>query len=132
MTKKKMKDKSEEKVVANPAFREYVMSNAFVLTLSANQIGVLAAAVESGTDGYRLSGLVVSSLMRRGLIEIGHAKETKINGKVVATYIMYVPTLAGRLVYRLLLEAGLVYSPDHPMVVCPIDCTQEEWATAEG
>lgn len=111
----------------NAAFREYTTSSAFVITLSKNQVDALAHVVENGEGGCRLSGLVVSSLTRRGLIEISGSGETKIGGKVVGTYVLYRPTFAGKLMYRLLYEAGLISSNMHPIEVCPIDCTKEEW-----
>lgn len=92
----------------NNALREYATSNAFVLTLSKNQMDGLALAVEK--NGVQLSGTVANSLTRRGLIE--YKSKTKIVGDRTLTSWSFQPTFAGKIVYQLLVEAGMYAEQD--------------------
>lgn len=88
----------------NSAFREYATSSAFTLTLSKSQIEALGLVVERGS--LRLtSGVGVNGLLRRGLVE--RTSTTKQKGDCVITEWWFGPTLTGKLVYQLLVEAGM-------------------------
>ncbi len=88
----------------NSTFQEYATGQAFVLTLTKNQIDSLRLVVEHGTAN--LNDVSGRGLLRRGLIE-PVSIEKKWGDKSLVSW-THRPTLAGRFLYQLLSEAGFV------------------------
>lgn len=91
----------------NPAFREYVTSTAFNLTLCKTHISALSAIANNNRDAGVNMGLfvpAVNGLIRRGLV-IHHMPE-KLEFKPFNQ--VFEITRAGELVLDLLREAGII------------------------
>lgn len=92
--------------MSNPRFRAHVTSSAFALTLSAPMIAMLHLIKECGYNTpegmVELHSTTVSSLERRGLIELG--LEAKDSCDVIAWKL----TRAGELAYEMCAIAGLL------------------------
>lgn len=100
----------------NVAFSEYVTGTTFALTLARSHIEALKAVIEG--DSVNMLTLprfvpAAHGLIRRGLIQ--HFAEDVPKEHADHAWLKkrygYAPTEAGRLTYKLLVEAGLIIPP---------------------
>lgn len=103
----------EETLGTNEAFRSYVQSTAFSISLSRTQIRTLNLLDEAITAGHPYGRFPidtnrVTQLMRRGLVT--HTPPGREEVRDATWDMHYTITRAGRLVLDLLYEAGLLSS----------------------